>query len=110
MSRISIRRCFHFLPKNHAGSNIPPFTIGVENGFLPRQDPIPVLPREFSKLEDILQRMPVCMKNGQHGLLHHGTFGVTVNNELPLYDVDSITDLRLLTGNSYYSLIYSPFS
>lgn len=95
-----LRRCFHLLPKNHAQSNLPPFTIGVENGFLPRQDPLVALPKDFQKLEDLLQRMPVRMANGKPGLLHHGTFGDAINKELPVYNVDSISDYRLLTGNT----------
>jgi indoleamine 2,3-dioxygenase len=97
------KRFFHLLPKNHGQTNLPPFTIGVENGFLPRQDPLVMLPKEFQKLEDLLQRMPLRLADGKLGLLHHGTFGDAINNELPVYNVDNITDYRLLTGNMFRS-------
>ncbi len=93
-----LKRCFHLLAKNHSETNIPPFTVGVENGFLPRQDPLVSLPKEFQKLEQLLQRMPVRTRDGKPGLLHYGSFGDAVKSELPIYNVDSITDYRLLTG------------
>lgn len=96
--RMIFKRAFRLLSKNNAQSNVPPFTIGLENGFLPRQDPIVALPKDFQKLEDLLQRMPVRMANGKPGLLHYGTFGDAVNNELPVYNVDTISDYGLLTA------------
>jgi indoleamine 2,3-dioxygenase len=103
MVKMFLKRFFHLLPKNHSQTNLPPFIIGVENGFLPRQDPLVSLPKEFQKLEDLLQRMPVRTADGKLGLLHHGTFGDAINKELPVYNVDSISDYRLLTGNTIKS-------
>ena len=74
------------------------FTVGVDNGFLPRQDPLVELPEEFGRLESLLQRMPMQLLDGTPGLLASGQFGDAVRDELPLYDVDKITDQRLLSG------------
>lgn len=74
------------------------FTVGKNNGFLPRQDPLAELPEEFSALESLLQRMPMQLLDGTPGLLASGQFGDAVRDELPLYDVDNITDQRLLSG------------
>ncbi|KAJ3114179.1 hypothetical protein HDU96_002445 [Phlyctochytrium bullatum] len=77
---------------------LPQFIVGTRNGFLPRQDPLPRLPDEFGALESLLERMTVKMADGSPGLLGKGEFGDAVNKELPLYDVDSIRDQRLLTA------------
>ncbi|OBZ85045.1 Indoleamine 2,3-dioxygenase 1 [Choanephora cucurbitarum] len=74
------------------------FTVGVDNGFLPRQDPLVELPEEFGRLESLLQRMPMQLLDGTPGLLASGQFGDAVRDELPLYDVDKITDQRLLSA------------
>ena len=74
------------------------FTVGGHNGFLPRQEPLAELPEEFSALESLLQRMPLQLLDGNPGLLASGQFGDAVRDELPLYDVDHITDQRLLSG------------
>ncbi|KAI8387032.1 hypothetical protein BD560DRAFT_321637 [Blakeslea trispora] len=74
------------------------FTVGVDNGFLPRQDPLAKLPEEFSRLESLLQRMPMQLLDGTPGLLASGQFGDAVRDELPLYDVDRITDQHLLSA------------
>ncbi|KAI8084280.1 uncharacterized protein B0P05DRAFT_33938 [Gilbertella persicaria] len=74
------------------------FSVGVQNGFLPRQDPLAELPSEFDRLESLLQRMPLQLLDGTPGLLASGQFGDAVRDELPLYDVDNITDQRLLSA------------
>lgn len=74
------------------------FSVGKDNGFLPRQDPLAELPKEFSKLESLLQRMPMQLLDGTPGLLASGQFGDAVRDELPLYEIDGITDQRLLSG------------
>lgn len=83
--------------------------VGVENGFLPRQDPLPALPERFKELESLLQRMPIVMANGQPGLLASGKFGEAVEKELPLYDLSDIEDTRLLAGMLWHvlELLYS---
>ena len=98
---------FSLLPKDHLTSNLPPFVVGVENGFLPRQDPLIQLPNDFKVLESLLQKMPITKKDGSAGLLAKGDFGAAVDGELPLYDVTKIDDKRLLTGILSYSLIFS---
>ncbi|KAI8335973.1 hypothetical protein BC941DRAFT_429920 [Chlamydoabsidia padenii] len=77
---------------------LPMFTVGAHNGFLPRQDPLTVLPDEFKRLESLLQRMPLQLLDGQPGLLASGQFGEAVEEELPLYDVDQIEDQHLLSA------------
>ncbi|KAI8075640.1 hypothetical protein BDF21DRAFT_365486, partial [Thamnidium elegans] len=74
------------------------FSVGGSNGFLPRQDPLAELPEEFSKLESLLQRMPMQLLDGTPGLLASGQFGDAVRDELPLYEIDGITDQRLLSA------------
>ncbi|KAJ3195818.1 hypothetical protein HK101_010990 [Irineochytrium annulatum] len=79
-------------------NNQPQFIVGTRNGFLPRQDPLVELPEKFAPLESLLTRMSVIQEDGSEGLLAKGTFGDAVNKELPLIDVDSITDQRVLTA------------
>lgn len=74
------------------------FTVGGNNGFLPRQEPLAELPKEFSALESLLQRMPLQLLDGTPGLLASGQFGDAVRDELPLYEIDGITDQRLLSA------------
>lgn len=76
------------------------FMVGTKNGFLPRLDPLPELPKEFERLESLLQRMPMQHLDGTPGLLASGQFGDAVKEELPLYNVEDITDQHLLTGKS----------
>lgn len=76
------------------------FTVGGKNGFLPRQEPLPELPKKYSALESLLQRMPMQLPDGTPGLLASGQFGDAVRDELPTYDVDDITDQRLLSGKN----------
>ncbi len=79
-------------------SNQQMFTVGGKNGFLPRQEPLAELPKKYSALESLLQRMPMQLPDGTPGLLASGQFGDAVREELPVYDVDSLTDQRLLSG------------
>jgi hypothetical protein len=37
-------------------NDLPQFTVGFENGFLPRREPLPALPHQFSDLEGLLVR------------------------------------------------------
>src|SRR5690554_2455996 len=52
------------LASNHS---IPSFMVGTQNGFLPRQDPLDVLPKEYEALEQLLQKMPLTLKDGSKG-------------------------------------------
>ncbi|KAJ3390959.1 60 kDa SS-A/Ro ribonucleoprotein [Lobulomyces angularis] len=63
-------------------------------------EPLSVLPKQFAPLESLLQRMPLKLENGKPGLLAEGKFGDAVLKELPVIEVDSITDNSLLTGKS----------
>ena len=75
--------------------------VSTTRGFLPRQEPVAVLPPEFAALESLLQRMPVRTASGEPGLLARFTLGDAVLRELPdlSADVDTYaTDLPLLTA------------
>ncbi|CAG8496327.1 6833_t:CDS:10, partial [Scutellospora calospora] len=83
-------------PMEH-DSSLPSFMVGYKNGFLPRQDPLACLPNRFYALEYLLQKMPIRLPNGEQGLLAKGKLGEAVK-DLPLYDVSSISDQRLLSA------------
>ena len=72
--------------------------VGVRNGFLPRQDPLPTLPEKYASYEQLLQAMPVTRADGKPGLLATGDFGAAVDKELKVIDVSDITDPRLASG------------
>eukprot|EP01033_Poteriospumella_lacustris_P001454 gene1454-1056_t len=80
-----------YKPKN----SDPQFVVTLENGFLPREDPLVTLPPQFKELEQLLQEMPKTTKDGREGLLMKGTFG-EASAKVPLYDVDNIDDSALL--------------
>ncbi|CAO2651868.1 Nn.00g001510.m01.CDS01 [Neocucurbitaria sp. VM-36] len=67
-------------PDDHS---LPAFMVSTTRGFLPRQEPIVELPKEFTALESLLQRMPVKTLSGEPGLLAKFTFGDTLLEELP---------------------------
>ncbi|KAG0318643.1 hypothetical protein BGZ99_005565 [Dissophora globulifera] len=79
---------------NHS---IPSFMVGTQNGFLPRQDPLDVLPKEYEVLENLLQQMPLTLKDGSKGLLALGLFGEACKS-LPLYDLSNVEDSELLSA------------
>lgn len=85
---------------NSTSNTLPQFTVGSNNGFLPRQVPLDVLPKPFEKLESLLQRMPIKTREGTEGLLIKGTFGESLLRELPDHtkDIENITDSRLLAA------------
>ncbi|KXS16821.1 putative surface protein with EGF domain [Gonapodya prolifera JEL478] len=89
---------FQLVEDYRSDSALPVFTVGRANGFLPRKDPIDVLPAQFDSLEHILQRMPVYLRNGGRGLLARGELGDEVLSRFPLLDVSEITDLELLAA------------
>lgn len=82
------------LVHNHS---IPSFMVGTQNGFLPRQDPLDVLPKEYEALEELLQKMPLTLKDGSKGLLALGQFGEACKS-LPQYDLSKVEDSELLSG------------
>ncbi|KAF8968188.1 hypothetical protein BGZ46_010936 [Entomortierella lignicola] len=82
------------LVNNHS---IPSFMVGTQNGFLPRQDPMDVLPKEYEALELLLQKMPLTLKDGSKGLLALGQFGEACKS-LPQYDLSNVEDSELLSA------------
>ncbi|KAK3834689.1 MAG: hypothetical protein JOS17DRAFT_737454 [Linnemannia elongata] len=82
------------LVQNHS---IPSFMVGTQNGFLPRQDPLDVLPKEYEALEELLQKMPLTLKDGSKGLLALGQFGEACKS-LPQYDLSNVEDSELLSA------------
>ncbi|KAJ2259567.1 hypothetical protein GGI01_003558, partial [Coemansia sp. RSA 376] len=89
------------IPANTAWKNANPsseFTVSETTGFLPRHDPLPVLPSYFERLEELLHEMPISKGDGTYGLLHSGRFGERIERELPLYDVGFIFDSRILSA------------
>ncbi|KAF9091605.1 hypothetical protein BGX29_010873 [Mortierella sp. GBA35] len=82
------------LVSNHS---IPSFMVGTQNGFLPRQDPLDVLPKEYEALEELLQKMPLTLKDGSKGLLALGQFGEACKS-LPQYDLSNVEDSELLSA------------
>jgi len=83
---------------NVKDKTMPQFVVGTKNGFLPRQDPLAELPSKFSKMETLLQEMPLKKTDGSPGLLSKGEFGDRVLRDLPLYDISDIEDTNLLAG------------
>ncbi|KAF2727207.1 indoleamine 2,3-dioxygenase gamma type [Polyplosphaeria fusca] len=67
-------------PDDHS---FPAFMVSTTRGFLPRQEPVAELPKEFEAVESLLQRMPIKTLSGEPGLLANFTFGATVFKELP---------------------------
>lgn len=76
----------------------PQFIVSEKYGFLPRDLPLWELPSEFSALDSLLRRAVLNQPDGSKGLLAHGKFGDAVLKELPLYNVDKITDSRLVSA------------
>ncbi|KDN52647.1 hypothetical protein K437DRAFT_254050 [Tilletiaria anomala UBC 951] len=66
---------------------LPTFTLSRAHGFLPRRDPLPVLPERFGALDSLLQRMTIIQPGDRDGdkpsgLLATGDFGPAVHAEL----------------------------
>lgn len=71
------------------------FMVNRRTGFLPLQDPVWQLPKRYSELDSILNRMPLTKDDGTPGLLASGKLGETVAQELPLYDMSDVTSPAL---------------
>lgn len=93
--------------------SLPAFMVSTIRGFLPRQDPIAGLPKEFDVLESILTRMPIKTLNGTPGLLGTFTLGETVLEELPdlTSSIDKYKDNLPLMNALYrdYSFLASAY-
>ena len=63
--------------------SLPAFMVSTTRGFLPRADPIAVLPDGFDALESIMDRMPIKTADGSPGLLARAVLSETVRKELP---------------------------
>ncbi|KAJ2775511.1 hypothetical protein IWQ57_000416 [Coemansia nantahalensis] len=86
------------------------FSVMTDTGFLPRRDPLAVLPSYFEKLDEILHEMPINRADGTLGLLHTGRLGARVERELPHYDVEFVFDQRILTAlYRDYSMLASAY-
>lgn len=74
------------------------FAVGPNNGFLPKNDPLEVLPKEYEAMETLLEDMRLQKKDGTPGLLATGDFGKAVERDLPEYDISKVNDGELLSG------------
>jgi len=57
--------------------------VSITRGFLPRDEPIVNLPKDFAPLESLLSRMPIKTLSGEPGLLASFSLGDCVHKELP---------------------------
>ena len=97
-------------PDDHS---LPAFMVSTTRGFLPRQEPVATLPKEFDAVESILSRMPVKRLDGEPGLLASFTFGEAVLKELPdlTAEVEQYRDDLVVMNALYrdYSFIASAY-
>ncbi|KAL2042098.1 hypothetical protein N7G274_005286 [Stereocaulon virgatum] len=88
------------IPKNDEDlAALAPFTVSIENGFLPLSPPPTTLPSNFSTLTSLLERMPIRTISGEPGLLAKFTLGEAVLIELPdlTDEIDKAkSDLRVI--------------
>ncbi|KAL4512272.1 hypothetical protein ABPG72_005274 [Tetrahymena utriculariae] len=87
---------FKILNEVPTDNNIPQFTVGRKNGFLPWGAPLARLPEPFKIIDEILDEAPYYKRDGTPGLLATGSFGEYVREKLPLLDVSNIKDSALL--------------
>ncbi|KAJ2780058.1 hypothetical protein H4R18_003673 [Coemansia javaensis] len=86
------------------------FGVSGEAGFLPRREPLAVLPSYFEGLDELLRDMPIQRSDGTLGLLHTGQLGARVERELPQYDVEFVFDRRILAAlYRDYSMLASAY-
>jgi len=94
-------------------TTLPAFMVSTTRGFLPRQEPIVALPKEFDILESLLTRMPIKTLEGTPGLLGTFTLGETVLKELPdlTYAIEIYKDNLPLMNALYrdYSFLASAY-
>ncbi|CAZ83452.1 unnamed protein product [Tuber melanosporum] len=75
---------FHVLEDTRRDDRtLPAFTVSTTRGFLPRDEPITELPREFAALDTLLHRCPIRTATGGPGLLAEGLLGEVVEQEFP---------------------------
>lgn len=82
-----------------ARRNIPVFTISGTHGFLPRDDPLAVLPPVFAPLDSLLSRMTIAQPGGVKGLLAYGQLGHAVKQELKTAGLDAHVTRAIESGD-----------
>ena len=82
---------------------LPPFTVSIENGFLPVSPPPKTLPTAFDPLTSLLVRMPILTLDKKPGLLATLTLGEAVLKELPdlTDEIDQFNDDLRIIGALY---------
>ncbi|KAF2725465.1 hypothetical protein K431DRAFT_309104 [Polychaeton citri CBS 116435] len=87
-----------------------PFTITINNGFMPLHTPLTDLPSTFKPLMDLLNDMPVTKQDGSAGLLADYKLGHVVDVERVLPDLTSEIDaLREHDGKPDLSAVTAAF-
>lgn len=87
------------------------FSVGPENGFMPRQRPLLELPAQFADLDTILKDMPIELPGNRQGLLATGGLRDAVLKRLTLHDVTSVLQDNRLTTALFrdYSVLASAY-
>ena len=90
-------RQFSFLDETWKtpATKLPMFTVGRNNGFLSREQPITDLPKKYEVIEKLLAAAMIDQPNGKKGLLWTGDFGKTLEKELPQFDLSDVKDHAL---------------
>lgn len=87
--------------------HLPQFTLSRKYGFLPRQDPMVNMPKEFGGVDSLLNRMTIKQYDAQGkytgpGLLAHGQLGDAVKHELKAGGVeDAAVDRAIESGDQH---------
>lgn len=87
-----------------------------KNGFLPIDSPLCRLPDEYNIINDILDNMKINKSNGElgyldKGYLDKGCLGEKIEKDLPIYNLDNITDIKLLAAlHRDYCFLASAYS
>ena len=82
-----------------------------KNGFLPVDEPLEKLPQEYDIINQLLDNMKITQENGKQGYLSQGTLGDIIDKELPIYDLQNVSDKRLLASlHRDYCFLASAYS
>ena len=82
-----------------------------KNGFLPIDSPLCRLPDEYNIINDILDNMKINKSNDELGYLDKGCLGEKIEKDLPIYNLDNITDIKLLAAlHRDYCFLASAYS
>tara|TARA_Y100000991_G_C21966091_1_gene346946 strand:+ start:364 stop:1764 length:1401 start_codon:yes stop_codon:yes gene_type:complete len=82
-----------------------------ENGFLPISNPLEKLPDEYSIINNILDNMQITQKNNKIGYLKEGKLAEEIDNNLPLFNFENVTDKQLLAAlHRDYCFLASAYS